>query len=793
MNAWAVPGYREERELGAGGSGRVVLATYSDTGAYVAIKYLDDVLRADTDFLTGFRAEARTMVELNDPNIVRLYEYVETTTGAAIVMELVDGVSLRRLLAEHGGTSPEAALTVLKGSLMGMSAAHANGIVHRDYKPENVLVQADGTTKLTDFGICARTGQTGLTAGTPSYMAPEQWGGAPATPATDVYAATCVFFECVTGRRPYHADYRQALRHLHQNAPIPLLEVPSSVRELVARGLAKHPADRPSTARAFIAELEVAALAAYGPEWEQRGRRHLAELATLLALLFPLAEPPQQVGSALARTRLGGRRGRVPSVKPRLAIGAGVLSVAIVVAAVLAANSEPRQLGSTTLNPTERSPAPLAVAKPPPAADETTGEATLSAKTPETETTGPREVVAAKATSEITRPSSPKTSPKISPRSGPESGRPDSPAATGPQTGGPPSSIPPVTPPPVLAVNDLEITSFDGTRAGFDVETSTPRRILLDVRFAQGPSPRRLIPGPAQIITLAGQTHYTPTAESGFDPPACGTTVYRRVTIRTAPEAPGGQRARTTIVRGPECPPPTVKSLSIDSWNGRRGLVSLTTDGPGPVRLTGRFLKGASEVTGTATRRLSGKTRYSGIALASKPGAIPCGKVALLTIEVSSQPAAETGTATRSVRVPGPKCAPPAIRILSWNGRTATVRITTSGTDPVTVQASFTQRVTDDGEVIRTREAAGSVTVSGRTSYVRTLAARFVSPSCGDGDLRTVTVGTSPAASNGTPSRSVTLRLTPCDHDDEPTNGGSPTARVGDSTDGTKEGGQPGD
>ena len=99
-------------------------------------------------------------------------------------MEAVDGVSLRELLREHGSTGPEAALAVLKGSLSGLAAAHHTGLVHRDYKPENVLVQADGTSKLVDFGIAVQAGEIDRPAGTPPYMAPEQWTGGPPSPAT---------------------------------------------------------------------------------------------------------------------------------------------------------------------------------------------------------------------------------------------------------------------------------------------------------------------------------------------------------------------------------------------------------------------------------------------------------------------------------------------------------------------------------------------------------------------------------------------------------------------------------
>ena len=118
-------------------------------------------------------------------------------------MELVDGVSLARSSAHQGGTTPEAALVVLQGSLLGLAAAHRHGIVHRDYKPENVLVDGNGDSKLTDFGIAARTGEETLPAGTVMYAPPEQFAGAPASPVGDVYAATATFYECLTGHPPF--------------------------------------------------------------------------------------------------------------------------------------------------------------------------------------------------------------------------------------------------------------------------------------------------------------------------------------------------------------------------------------------------------------------------------------------------------------------------------------------------------------------------------------------------------------------------------------------------------------
>ncbi|MER6125068.1 serine/threonine-protein kinase [Streptomyces sp. NPDC001795] len=303
---WTVGGYTAVRELGSGGSGRVVLATQDATGTPVAIKYLSDRLCDDERFLAGFRTEARLLGTLGSPHVVQLYEYVETPQGAAIVMELVDGVPLRALLREEGATGPEAALTVLKGSLLGLAAAHAAGVVHRDYKPDNVLVAGDGSSKLVDFGIAVPSGQKGgELVGTPVYMAPEQWTGRPASPASDVYAATATFFECLTGAKPYSGTTAMELAIQHMEAPIPDELAPEAVRPLIRSGLAKTPEERPATAAGFVAELEAVATAAYGDDWEERGRRKLAALAALLPLLFPLSEPGASGTTALAETTLG--------------------------------------------------------------------------------------------------------------------------------------------------------------------------------------------------------------------------------------------------------------------------------------------------------------------------------------------------------------------------------------------------------------------------------------------------------------------------------------------------------
>ena len=304
------PGYTAVKALGSGGFGDVVLARHDESGTLVAIKYLRQNLLSDTRFMEMFRGEAAVLASMDDPHVVRLYEYIESPSGAAIVMELVDGVSLRQILAGEGPTTPEAALVVLQGSLLGLAAAHKRGVVHRDYKPDNVLVNEDGASKLTDFGIAARTGDRTAGGGTLAYAPPEQFAGGPASPAGDVYAATATFFECLTGRPPFRGDSAAELLYQHVSQPVPVDAVPEPVRPLVAAGMAKQPGDRPADARAFVAALDEVAAAAYGPDWHERGRSHLGEAALLLAALWPSGGPAAVQGTTVQQIPLRRRNWR---------------------------------------------------------------------------------------------------------------------------------------------------------------------------------------------------------------------------------------------------------------------------------------------------------------------------------------------------------------------------------------------------------------------------------------------------------------------------------------------------
>ncbi|WP_131743103.1 serine/threonine-protein kinase [Actinomadura roseirufa] len=264
--SWKLDGFTEIGELGSGAQGRVVLARRDgrDRAApVVAIKY---VVPRDGARVPS-RREADILKAVDDPHVARLYDLVEGPGGtAALVLEAVRGVPLgvvieRNVAERGGGLPPEAALVVLKGSLGGLAAAHAAGVVHRDYKPSNVIVQADGDSKLIDFGVAGPAGARSR-SGTPAYMAPEQWEGDAATPATDVYAATCVFFECLTGHPPFAGEGALELWAQHGAEPVPVAELPPPVRPLVEHGMAKDPARRPAGAAEFAAELEAVAAAA---------------------------------------------------------------------------------------------------------------------------------------------------------------------------------------------------------------------------------------------------------------------------------------------------------------------------------------------------------------------------------------------------------------------------------------------------------------------------------------------------------------------------------------------------
>ena len=306
LDEWTVPGYAEERPLGRGVSGRVVAAVNKTTGQRVAIKYFDqNLLLGDPKFLRKFRADAELLMSLDSAHVARIFDFVEEPgRGVAVVTALVEGVSLREMITRRGPLGAEAALVVLKDSLLGLAAAHSLPVTHRDLKPDNVLIDAKGWCTLTDFDIAVKASKRISARGTPPYMAPELWDGASSAPTSDIYAATVTLWESLTGKPPFSGGLRR-LRRQHKSASVPLVRVDQALQGLIASGMAKDPADRPQSARSVVHDLEAAAADAYGPDWEEHGRSELGErAASLLPLLAAGKEGKSATATQLARRRL---------------------------------------------------------------------------------------------------------------------------------------------------------------------------------------------------------------------------------------------------------------------------------------------------------------------------------------------------------------------------------------------------------------------------------------------------------------------------------------------------------
>ncbi len=357
--AWALPGYTEERELGRGDSGRVVAAVEQATGRRVAIKYLSPALAGDDVFMARFRDEAQQLTRVDVPSVVRVYDFAEQPgAGAAVVMELVSGITLAALIERQGPLPREAALTVLKGMLQGLAAVHRLGFGHGDVKPANVLVDEAGQVKLTDFGIAPPAAEGFPPAGTPRYLAPEVWRGEPATSATDVYAATAVFYECLAGRPAFDGDPSQ-LREQHASGSVSLDGIDEPLQGLIAEGMAPDRAHRPHGANAFVSALAAVAPAAYGADWEERGRGQLAAAVPPAAARGRRAAPAGKSSAPAGGSPAASSGTRRPGRRRLLA---GVVAGAIVIAGIAAAVT---LSGSHQQAPLSDSPSPSRAAAGP--------------------------------------------------------------------------------------------------------------------------------------------------------------------------------------------------------------------------------------------------------------------------------------------------------------------------------------------------------------------------------------------------------------------------------------------
>src|SRR5690606_1561832 len=257
--------YRLDERIGGGGMGEVWRGTDEVLGRTVAAKIMLPALLDEPGFVERFRAEARTMARLKHPGVVNVYDYHSDATTAFLVMEYIDGDPLSRTLNRVGRLTAARTMALIAQAADALEAAHQAGIVHRDVKPGNLMVRANGTLVLTDFGI-SRSEMTGLTGtgmvlGTASYLSPEQAAGQVATPASDVYALGVVAYQCLAGRRPFEGanPLAIAMKHVRETPPPLPADIPPAVREIVMRTLAKDPAARWPSAAALAAVARQAA------------------------------------------------------------------------------------------------------------------------------------------------------------------------------------------------------------------------------------------------------------------------------------------------------------------------------------------------------------------------------------------------------------------------------------------------------------------------------------------------------------------------------------------------------
>ena len=263
--------YRVLRPLGTGGMASVYLAEDLRLGRRVAVKILHPQFAADPTFVARFEQEARLAASLSHPNIVRVYDVGHDGDRHYIVMEYVEGETLKDTIARQGALPVTRALEIIGGVLAALDVAHTHNLIHRDIKAQNILITPDGDVKVADFGIARELGglsaptltATGMVMGTAQYFAPEQAQGRPATPQSDVYAAGIVLFEMLTGQLPFDGEnpLGVAMQQINQPPPLPSSinrTIPPAVEAIALKALAKNPAERYASA----AEMKAAADAA---------------------------------------------------------------------------------------------------------------------------------------------------------------------------------------------------------------------------------------------------------------------------------------------------------------------------------------------------------------------------------------------------------------------------------------------------------------------------------------------------------------------------------------------------
>ena len=312
--------YRLESKLGSGGMSTVYLALDQVLDRPVAIKLLHREISEEADQLERFRREARAAARLSHPNLVGVIDAGEDDGRPYIVFEYIEGRTLKRRIQEEGGLPVDEAVAYAIEIGRGLTAAHARKLVHRDVKPQNVLIDPDGRAKVTDFGIARSLEQKGMTAtgrvlGTTDYVSPEQAMGEDVDERSDVYSLGVVLYEMLTGDVPFQAETQVGVAMRHVNEPMPDVqakrpEVSAAVASVVDRSTTKDPRDRYDTVAQMVRDLEQTL------EVEAARRGGTSGEATSVLDSVPSS-----------RRRLGTRRSR-------LGIAMGVIGAALIAAAL---------------------------------------------------------------------------------------------------------------------------------------------------------------------------------------------------------------------------------------------------------------------------------------------------------------------------------------------------------------------------------------------------------------------------------------------------------------------------
>jgi serine/threonine protein kinase len=265
--------FRIVEKIGAGGMATVFKAYQPMLDRHVAVKVLPDYHARDPIFKERFLREARSVAKLDHPNIVQIYLFGEEDDSTYIVMQYVDGGTLKDKLRQSGALPVADALKFVIQAAEGLGAAHEHGIIHRDVKPANMLLRKDGHLLLSDFGIVKILESTtnltrvGTGIGTPQYMSPEQGTGQAVDASSDIYSLGIVLFHCLTGRVPFNADSPLTITVKHLNEPLPVaflrhVGVPQPIEQVILKMTAKAPADRYQKTAEVTSELVRAAAAA---------------------------------------------------------------------------------------------------------------------------------------------------------------------------------------------------------------------------------------------------------------------------------------------------------------------------------------------------------------------------------------------------------------------------------------------------------------------------------------------------------------------------------------------------